>query len=65
LFGSSKTQCVHRYDFGDRRAGVDEIIAWIARYNHARLHSTLGYLSLMAYEKKWLARQAHQAASSK
>ena len=62
LFGSLKTECVHRHDFGDRRAAVDEIMAWIVRYNHVRMHSTLGYLSPMAYEKKWLARQAAEAA---
>ena len=62
LFGSLKTECVHRHDFGDRRAAVDEIMAWIARYNHARLHSTLGYLSPMTYEKKWLAQHAAHAA---
>jgi putative transposase len=62
LFGSLKTECVHRHDFGDRRAAVDKIMAWIARYNHSRLHSTLGYLSPMTYEKKWLARHLAAAA---
>ena len=62
LFGSLKTECVHRHDFDDRRPAVDEIMAWIARYNHSRLHSTLGYLSPMTYEKKWLARAATEAA---
>jgi len=61
-FGSLKDECVHRHDFGTRRAASDEIMAWIARYNHSRLHSTLGYLSPMAYEKKWLDRQLAQAA---
>lgn len=61
-FGSLKTECVDRQDFGERRAAVDEIMAWIARYNHARLHSTLGYVSPMAYETKWLAQQAAEAA---
>jgi transposase InsO family protein len=62
LFGSLKTECVHRHDFVSSRAARDEIMAWIVRYNHARLHSTLGYLSPMEYEKKWLARQEAQAA---
>ena len=52
LFGSLKTESLHRHDFGTRRAACDEIMAWTTRYNHKRLHSTLGYLSPMAYEKK-------------
>ena len=34
----------------------------VYRYNHTRLYSTLGYLSLMIYERKWLARQRAAAA---
>jgi putative transposase len=62
LFASLKNECIHRHDFGTRRAARDEIMAWIAAYNHTRLHSTLGYLSPMAYEKKWLARKLADAA---
>ena len=62
LFGSLKTECVHRHDFETRRAACDEIMAWTASYNHSRLHSTLGYLSPMAYEKKWLAQKLANAA---
>ena len=61
LFGSLKTESLHRHDFGTRRAACDEIMAWTTRYNHKRLHSTLGYLSPMAYEKKWLDRNLAQA----
>jgi putative transposase len=62
LFGSLKTESLHRHDFGTRRAASDEIMAWMTRYNHTRLHSTLGYLSPMAYEKNWLARKLERAA---
>jgi transposase InsO family protein len=62
LFGSLKTESLHRHDFGTRRAASDEIMAWITSYNHSRLHSTLGYLSPMAYEKKWLATKQAEAA---
>lgn len=62
LFGSLKTECVHRHDFVTSRAARDEIMAWIVRYNHSRLHSTLGYLSPMTYEKKWLAGHSVKAA---
>lgn len=38
------------------------IIDWINFYNHRRKHSTLGYLSPMAFEKNWLASQQRLAA---
>jgi putative transposase len=62
LFGSLKTESLHRHDFGTRRAARDEVMAWITTYNHSRLHSTLGYLSPMAYEKNWLAGMLAHAA---
>jgi transposase InsO family protein len=62
LFGSLKTESLHRHDFGTRRAASDEIMAWITSYNHSRLHSTLGYVSPMVYEKKWLATKQAEAA---
>jgi putative transposase len=62
LFGSLKNETLHRHDFGTRRAARDEIMGWITTYNHSRLHSTLGYLSPRAYERKWLARRLADAA---
>jgi protein AaeX len=35
---------------------------WLQFYNHRRLHSTLGYLSPMAFEKKRLANKERLAA---
>ena len=48
--------------FASRRAAKDEVMDWVQFYNHKRLHSTLGYLSPMDYEKKWLAEKAKLAA---
>ena len=62
LFGSLKSESLDRHDFGTRRAARDEIMAWIATCNHTRLHSTLGYLSPMQFEKKWLAGTEAEAA---
>ena len=37
--------------FEIRRAAKDEVMDWLQFYNHRRLHSTLGYLSPMKFEK--------------
>ena len=62
LWGSLKVARVHGVRFETRRAVMDEVIDWLTFYNHRRLHSTLGYLSPMQFEKKWLAEQTRQAA---
>ncbi|MEC5293370.1 MULTISPECIES: IS3 family transposase [unclassified Aurantimonas] len=62
LFGSLKVERIHGMRFGTRRLAKDEVIDWIAFYNHRRLHSTLGYTSPMAFEQKWLASQINMAA---
>jgi len=41
---------------------LDSPTDWLGFYNHRRLHSTLGYLSPMAFEKKWLADRERLAA---
>ena len=55
LFGSMKVERLHGMRFASRRQAKDEVIDWLGFYNHRRLHSALGYLSPMAFEKKWLA----------
>jgi hypothetical protein len=55
LFASIKVERLHGMRFASRRQAEDEVIDWLGFYNHRRLHSTLGYLSPMAFEKKWLA----------
>ncbi len=35
---------------------------WMAFYNHRRLHSSLGYLSPMQYERRWYETQRKKAA---
>ena len=62
LFGSLKVERLHGMRFASRRAAKDEVMDWMQFYNHKRLHSTLGYLSPMAYEKKWLAEKGKIAA---
>ena len=62
LFGSLKVERLHGMRFATRRQAKDEGIDWMRFYNHRRLHSTLGYLSPMAFEKKWLADKERLAA---
>jgi putative transposase len=62
LWGSLKVGRLHGMRFETRRAAMDEVIDWLTFYNHRRLHSTLGYVSPMQFERKWLADQIRQAA---
>jgi transposase InsO family protein len=57
LFGSLKVERLHGMRFTARRQAKDEVMDWLAFYNHRRLHSTLGYTSPMAFEQKRLAGQ--------
>jgi transposase InsO family protein len=61
-FGSLKVERMHGMRFDTRRLAKDEVIDWINFYNHRRMHSTLGYLSPMVFEKNWLASQQRMAA---
>ena len=54
LFGSLKVERLHGMRFDTRRQAKDEVIDWLRFYNCRRLHSTLGYLSPMDFEKKRL-----------
>lgn len=44
-----------------RRHAKNEVIDWLLRYNGSRLDSTLGYLSPIQYEQRWLAGQPKAA----
>ena len=61
LFGSLKVERLHGMRFETRRRAKDEIIDWLVWYNGRRLHSTLGYMSPMQYEQRWLAGQPKTA----
>jgi len=62
LWGSLKVGRLHGMRFATRRAAMDEVIDWLTFCNHRRLHSTLGYVSPMQFERAWLAAQTRQAA---
>lgn len=57
LWGSLKVARLHGIHFATRRTAMDEIGDWLGFYNAHRLHSTLGYVSPIAFEKTWLATQ--------
>ena len=57
LFGSLKVERLQDMRLATRRRAKDEIMDWLTFYNGKRLHSTLGYMSPMAFEKKRLAEE--------
>jgi len=61
LWGSLKVGRLYGRKFASRREAMDEVIDWMMFYNQSRLHSTLGYLSPMQFEKNWLAKQLKHA----
>ena len=62
LFGSLKVERLHEMRFCSRRRAKDEVLDWLTFYNSKRLHSTLGYMSPMAFEKKRLAEEGKLVA---
>ena len=55
---------LHGRRFATRREAMDEVIDWLTFYNHKRLHSTLGYVSPMAFEQRWIAAQQQDRKSA-
>ncbi len=64
LWGRLKVGRLHGKRFATRRAAMDEVMDWLTFYNHKRLHSTLGYVSPMTFEKSWHATQQHVKKSA-
>jgi putative transposase len=62
FWSSLKREVVHRYRFATRAEARRAIFAWINRYNHRRLHSSLGYLPPVAWEQQYRQPQADLAA---
>ena len=62
LWGSLKVGRLYVKRFATRREAMDEIIDWLTFYNPSRLHSSLGYVSPVKFEKRWLAEQRKKLA---
>ena len=61
-WGRLKVGRLYGLRFATRRQAMDEVIDWMTFYNHRRIHSTLGYVSPMQFERSWLAAQLRKAA---
>lgn len=62
FWGHLKVGRLYGRKFETRRQAMDEVIDWMTFYNHRRIHSTLGYVSPMQFEKNWHAAQLLKAA---
>jgi putative transposase len=62
FWGRLKVGRLYGRKFVTRRQAMDEVIDWMTFYNHRRIHSTLGYVSPMQFEKSWQAAQLLKAA---
>jgi transposase InsO family protein len=62
VWGCLKVGRLYGRKFETRRQAMDEVIDWMTFYNHRRIHSTLGYVSPMQFEKSWHAAQLLKTA---
>ncbi len=62
FWSSLKRELVHRYRFADRASARRAIFAWINRYNHRRLHSSLGYMPPIEWEQLYRQHRDDKAA---
>jgi transposase InsO family protein len=64
LWGRLKVGRLYGRRFATRREAMDEVMSWLTFYNHKRLHSTLGYVSPMTFEQRWIAAQQQDRKSA-
>ena len=64
LWGRLKVGRLYGKRFATRREAMDEVMDWLTFYNHRRLHSTLGHVSPMTFEQRWIAAQQQDRKSA-
>ncbi len=62
LWARLRLACLEGRKLPSHQLACVAVMDWISFYNHRRLHSTLGYMSPMEYEKNWRASQYKIAA---
>ncbi len=62
LWGHRKRASLHGHRFAKRDQTKQAVMGSMAFYTHRRLHSTLGDLSAMQYERRWYEAQRKKAA---
>jgi putative transposase len=64
FFGTLKTELIHLEEFTNRATARTMIAEWIeVFYNRQRLHSTIGYVAPVQFEKLyWIRLSKHNAA---
>jgi putative transposase len=62
FWGRLKMASVDGQKFATREQARQAVMDWMAFYNHRRLHSSLGYLSLMQLQQRWYEAQRKKAA---
>jgi putative transposase len=60
--GSLKRACVYGRRFRTRAEATEVVMNWLAFYKAKRVHSILGYVSPMKFEKNWRAEQERRSA---
>jgi putative transposase len=63
FWSSLKRELVDRYRFNDHATARRAIFAWINRYNHRRLHSSLRYQTPEKWEEQYRQHGANPAAA--
>ena len=62
LWGRQKVGRLHGRKFATRLQAMDDVIDWMADYNHKRLYSILGCVSPRQCAECWVAAPLNKAA---
>lgn len=62
--GTVKVECVHGAGFKTRAEAAQALVEYFGYYNTERLHSSLGYLTPSAFERRWRAENERRGTSA-